>query len=126
MARAALNYSERRPLLPGSVDPDVPTAGFYRWKLARGGHPVGLRIFWGQVRDPDTGELLERWNWQAEVNGRPIDLYRVWPACACERISEAEHDHLVSLERWGRENAPHSPQANPNRPIDLLSAPLPF
>lgn len=124
--RSGLSYTERRPLLPGSVDPDVPTEGWYRWKLTRGGHPVGVRIFYGQVRDPDTGEPLERWNWQAEINDEPVDLYRVWPACAREPITEAEYRHLAELESWGRTHAPDGPQANPRRPIDLLSAPLPF
>lgn len=106
---------------------DEPTAGFYRYRLRAGAHPVGVRIWNGPPADPVTGELLDRsWRWQASVNGRAIDLDRVWPACGREPITEAEHDHLSGLETWGREHAPHGPQANPTQRIDMLSAPLPF
>lgn len=127
MSRAALDYRERRSLDRdyAGFDPDKPVAGFYRGRLVRGGHPVGIRIWYGPPLDPDTGEELDRgWRWQATANGRYIDLERVWPKCADEPITEAEHDHLTRVQAWGEAHAPDSPQANPDRPVDLLRAPI--
>lgn len=125
--RAPLIYSERRALA-GPVqgfDPDQPIAGFYRMRLTRGGHPVGIRIWYGAPLDPVTGEELDRSHrWQATANGRPFDLERAWPRCADDPITEAEHDHLCRVQAWGEAHAPDSPQANPERPVDLLRAPI--
>lgn len=126
--RAHRDYSEvpRRPFAP-SVGADVsePVAGLYRMKLRSGGVMVGIRLWHGQPPDPITGELLDRsWRWQAEANGRPIDFDRVWPACAGSAIDAAEYSHLCSLQEWGERNAPHSPEANPNKPVNWLTAPL--
>jgi hypothetical protein len=126
LSRTTLAYDARSQLAAGGFDPDVPTPGFYRTRLRKGAHPVAIHIFYGQTPDPETGEPLERWAWQARINGKPVDLYSVWPGCARDPISKAEHDHLVKLELWGREHAPDSPQANPLRPINHLTAPLPF
>lgn len=128
MSRARLVYSERRPLARGGFDPDVPTAGYYRHRLRSGGMPVAVHIFLGPVIDPETGEaMLERGErWQATVNGRPVDLYTVWPGCAREPIDEHEAAYLAERERWGRQHAPHSPEANPHKRIDPLKSPILF
>lgn len=108
---------------------DEPTAGWYKFRLVRGGHPVAVRIWHGPPHCPDTGEEMDRSHrWQASANGRQIEVDRVWPACGRDPIDEAEAQHLIGLETWGRANAPDGPQANPHRPVDLLSAatPLPF
>lgn len=129
--RASAIYTDRAS--PSATQPgynsDTPTAGHYRMALVRGGHPVGICIWHGPPHDPVTGELLDRSHrWQATANGAPIDLERVWPRCAHEPIGQAEHDHLVRLQRWGERHAPDGPQANPTRRIDLLDAatPMPF
>lgn len=126
MTRAALDYRDRRDLAPGGFDPDVPTPGFYRMRLRRGAIPVGVHIFYGQTLDPETGEPLDRWFWQATVNGEPSSVDQVWPICAKEPIDRREHDYLVESQRWGREHDPDGPYANRSRPIDLLTAPMPF
>lgn len=108
------------------VDADIPEAGFYRMRLRRGGVPVGVRIFYGQTRDPDSGEPIERWAWQATINGEPVEITRVWPTCVHEPVDQAEHDYLVSLQEWGRRHDPEGIHANPTRKVDMLSAPLPF
>ena len=33
---------------------------------------------------------------------------------------------LPSMQEWGEQHAPDGPQANPNKPIDLLTAPIPL
>jgi hypothetical protein len=107
-------------------DPDVPEAGFYKMRLRRGGVPVGVRIFYGQTKDPATGEPIERWAWQAEINGEPVEVARVWPTCAPQPVAKAEYHYLTGLQDWGRRHDPDGPQANPMRRVDLLRAPLPF
>lgn len=109
------------------IRPDVPVAGYYRMKLRRGGMYVAVRIWHGPPHDPVTGEELDRsWRFQATINGEPAELDRVWPSCAGEPITEAEAAYLTNLQAWGREHAPDSPQANPHRKVDLLSAPISF
>lgn len=125
--RSAAPYSNRHQSARSfeGFDVDQPVAGLYRMCLARGAHPVGIRIWYGPPLDPDTGEEMDRsWRWQATANGRPIDLQRVWPKCADEPIGQAEHDHLARVQAWGEAHAPDSPQANPDRPVDLLRAPI--
>ena len=110
-------------------DPDVPVPGFYRTRLRSGGVRVGVRIWFGPPKDPVTGEELDRSpRWQAEVNGKYIDLDRVWPSCARDPIDAREYAYLTKLQAWGEEHAPDSPQADPTRRVDLLSpsTPLPF
>lgn len=106
---------------------DQPIEGYYRMKLRRGAHPVGVRVWYGAPLDPVTREELDRGHrWQATINNRDIDLDRVWPLCAGARIDRAEHDYLAGLQDWAEDNAPESPQANPFKKIDPLTAPLPF
>lgn len=112
--------------LPALIDADVPVPGFYRMRLRRGAVPVGVHIHYGQTRDPETGEPLERWFWQASINGRPTPYHQVWPMCAHEPVDQREHDYLARLQGWGEANDPNGAFADPTRKVDLLRAPLPF
>jgi hypothetical protein len=106
---------------------DVPVEGYYKTRLRAGGIFVGIRIWFGPPLDPVTGEEMDRSHrWQAQANGRYIDLERVWPSCARQTCTEAEYRYLTSLQDWGEANAPNSPQAKPTTPVDLLTAPLPL
>jgi hypothetical protein len=108
-------------------DVDVPIAGLYKMKLRSGGYPVAVRIFYGPPLDPVTGEELDRgWRWQSFVNGQYHSLELCWPRCAADPITQKEADYLAKVQKWGQENAPDSPQANPHKRVDLLTAPLPF
>lgn len=128
MTRSDLTYAERKPLAPGGFDPNNPEPGFYKMRLRRGAVPVGVRIWWGPPVDPWTGEEVpERGDrLQASINGENVELERVWPSCAREPSTESEHDYLIGLQQWGQQHDPDGPHANPNKPVDLLSAPLPF
>ncbi len=132
MSRAPMDYSAPRAAPPvEAFDPDreadAPVAGFYKTKLSKGGHPVGVRIWFGPPLDPVTGEEMDRSHrWQAHANGRAIDLDRVWPFCGRHQIDEREYRYLAELQTWAERNAPDSPQANPHRRINPLTAPLPF
>lgn len=129
MSRAPLRYDQRTAPAKRfeGFDPDQPFEGHFRMRLVSGGVPVGIRIWYGPPHDPVTGEELDRsWRWQATANDKPIDLERVWPRCAGDPIGEVEHAYLVAQQRWGERHAPDSPQADPTRKVDLLSAPIPL
>lgn len=109
------------------IRPDVPVAGYYRMRLRKGGMHVAVRIWYGPPLDPETGEEMDRsWRFQAEINGRYDEIDRVWPTCAGDPIDEAEARYLIERQRWGEANAPDSPQANPHRKVNLLTAPIPL
>jgi hypothetical protein len=116
-----------KPLPPQgpAFDPDVPTAGFYRARLVRGGPFVALRFWLGLPFDPETGEELDRTpRWQCRLNGvELVDVFRFWPGCARDPISREEHDRLCDLHRTLDEASPYY---DAKRPFDRLTAPLPF
>jgi hypothetical protein len=102
-----------------------PVAGFYRTKIVSGGCDVGIKIWHGAPLDPDTGDEMDRGHrWQAHCNGSDIDLDRVWPNCGGDPIDQTEYVYLCDVQRWGEQNAPLSPQANPHQPVNLLTAPF--
>lgn len=107
------------------VDPELPSAGCYRVRLAKGAPDSAIRIWLGHSIDPATGEeMTERsFFWQCTVNGvrQPIENY--WPGCAREPISREEHDRLVERNATLDED---SPFYDARRPVDLSSAPPPF
>lgn len=109
-----------------SFDPETPVAGCYRIRLRKGGPPVALRIWRGASIDPATGEEVQERSptWQCEVNGTdrvPVD--RHWPGCARDPISREEHDRLVAASRTMN---PDSHFYDLRKPIDRLTAPMPF
>ena len=129
MSRERHNYADRAPAAvtaPG-YDPDTPVEGFYRTRLRSGAVYVGVRIWWGQPLDPVTLDPLDRsLRWNACVNGRPVDLERVWPRCADDPISGAEYAYLSTLQDWAQEHAPDTPIADPTKRVDPLASPILF
>lgn len=125
--RERLDYSTRSDVQAVGFDPDHPVAGFYRMRMRSGGTFVGVRIWHGAPHDPVTGEELDRSHrWQATVNRGLVNLDRVWPKCAADPVDEGEYQYLCTVHQWAKENAPDSPQANPMRRINPLTAPTPF
>lgn len=128
MTRDATPYNTRREWVKPEgygIAADHPVEGYYATRLRFGAVRVGVRIWYGPPHDPWTGEEMDRsWRWQAHVNGRYIEFDRVWPACVKEPIDDKEYAYLSSLQAWGEEHAPHSPHAQPNKPIDMLTAPI--
>lgn len=95
--------------------------------LRRGGVMVAIRIWYGPPLDPIDGSVLDRsYRWMATANERVIDFDRVWPACIKSPIDEAEYQHLIRTAKWAERNAPDGPHANPTKPVDHFTAPLPF
>jgi hypothetical protein len=119
------NGSKWTPPEGYGFDVDVPLSGFYRMKLRSGAIFVGIHIWFGEPLEPWTREPMQRGpRWNAECNGRYIELEYVWPKCADSPCDEAEYQYLSSLQAWGKENAPNSPQAKPHTRINLLNAPI--
>lgn len=115
------------------VRDDTPEAGWYRMKLVRNGPWCGVRIWHGAPPDPDNpGELLDRSHrWQASINDPGSHLWncsieRVWPWCAGNSISEAEYNYLLALSKHAKEHAPEMAEADPSKPINPLTVPVPF
>ena len=128
MSRAPLDYTARRaPSAASGFDVDQPVAGFFKMRMVSGGAFVGVRLWNGPPKDPVTGEELDRsWRWQAEANGSPVNLERVWPRCARDPISATEYAYLAARQDWAATNAPDSALADPRRKLDLLNLPLPY
>ena len=126
MTRGYVDYTQRTSVQATGFDVDAPVAGWYRiWPA--GALASGIRIWHGFPRDPVTGEELDRSpRWQAERDGTYVELAEVWPKAAKDPITQAEYEYLVGRVEWGRKHAPDSPQAQPRRKVDLLTAPLPF
>ena len=61
---------------------------------------------------------------EAEINGRPADVNRVWTSG--EAIDEAEYRYLMDDREHARRHRPDSPEANPERPVDFDTLPPPF
>ena len=129
MTRAALKYN-RRPIDPNRVwtgiDADIPTAGTYRIHLRRDGAPCAVRIWFGAPIDPATGEPMSETRgdrWQATLGGAPVEIERVWPACAGKPISAEEHDRLAARAFTQDTDDPFFDQ---RKPVDLRTAPPPF
>lgn len=106
---------------------DQPVAGWYGVVLVRGGPTVGARLWYGLPTDPLTGEELDRSpRWMGLRNGHECELTDLWPWCAGKAITEAQYDHLLAVHYWAAEFAPTDPAANPGKPVDPLTCPLPW
>ena len=130
MSRDATPYTQMTfaPVGQG-IDVSTPVAGYFRHRLRGGSIAGGVRIWFGPPHDPVTGEELDRsWRWQATFNGEPVELDQVWPVCAGDPISEADHAAYVRRAAWAKTNAPNSAFARPGKRWDPLSSdnPLPF
>lgn len=128
MARATLDYAARRApaARAAGFDPDAPVSGFYRHRLRAGAVYVAVRIWFGEPREPWTGEVMDRApRWNASVNGQWIEVEEVWPVCADAPISAQEAAYLTSLQAWGAEHG-HAAIADPRRRLDPLHTPLLF
>lgn len=133
MSRPLVDYATPRATIDfAGFDADKPIAGLYRHRLRSGGVAVAVEIFFGPPINPDFDpagdepEYLDRSpRWQARINGDPVEIDEVWPACAAKPIGREEADHLASLQRWGVEHG-HVALADPRRALSPLESPLMF
>lgn len=108
------------------METEEPRAGFYKKRVVKDGVYVGIRIWFGQPLDPDTGEVMDRsLRWQATLDGQLVDLESVWPWCGRDPIGRSEYERLLQLRQRSAPDDQSDPFANPRQPINLLTAPLP-
>lgn len=107
------------------VHPDQPECGWFKRKLVKGGVFVPARIWIDADVDIGTGELLDPETMLCEVDGVRRDPLEEWQWLCGEPISEAEFNYLTALHVHAQEHEPHHPAANPRKPVDWLTAPLP-
>lgn len=125
MSRDRYDYSApaASAVAAGGFDPDLPVQGFYRLRLRSGARFVGVRIWFGAPLDPVTGEEMDRSHrWQAQADGAYIEIDRVWPQCAADRIADTEYAYLLSLGQWAEQHAPAV--ADPFQRVDPLTSPI--
>jgi len=61
--------------------------------------------------------------YEARLDGKRIDIDRVWAARSLRRVSREEFEFRSGpLRRWARAN-PSAPEARPHRPVDLCAVP---
>ena len=101
---------------------DKPEPGFFKLKKARNGPWVGAIIFRPCPISPFDGYPLDRHQpLEAEVNGKPAKVDRVW--IAGKPIPEWEYRHLIDDRAYCRQFLPQAPEANPTKPVDLNELP---
>lgn len=105
---------------------DEPQAGWYKRVLVKGGVMVPARIWVYQNVDRETGELVEDELLQCEVNGQYADAQDQWSWLASNPISRAEFNYLMARIEHAVRHEPDDAFADPRRPVDLNSLPLPF
>ena len=131
-----INRADRAPprkkqFSPGRQGGDTPRPGFFTTRLIRGGPRVPARMYLGcpMVPSDDTDAGPIDWchatdrcrHLQAEVDGKPASIYRVWPGAG--PITAADFAFLSADAAWERENQPSGPKANPHDPVDWLTMP---
>lgn len=94
-----------------------PQPGFYRTRLAKGACFVPARI-WIDDTVPERPAMM-----LAEINGKPIDVWRAWTSLAGNEISREEFCHLTRVSEWAQ-TAPDAPEAQPRTAIDLATQPV--
>jgi hypothetical protein len=113
-----------------------PQPGFYVMRLRSGAPLVAVVIYQLcpiVIPQPMTiaGPHPDEWcrpldrsrRCEARLDGKRVDLDRVWTARSLRPISRAEFEFRSGpLRRWAREN-PNAPEARPYRPVDLAAIP---
>jgi hypothetical protein len=113
-----------------------PAPGFYMLRLRSGAPWVPALIFQlcpmvipqpmgvaGPHPDDWCRPLDRSPRFEARLDGKRVDLDRVWTARSLRPVSRAEFEFRSGpLRRWAREN-PNTPEARPHRPVDLGAIP---
>lgn len=134
---AARPRRERAPSKPGRpIDPNVPEIGFYKARHGKDRPFVPARVYRLCHCTPMGGEAGDPHVWcdrcdrfpppVVEVDGVIVDTLEWWPRIAGRPIPEGEFLYMTEYAAWARAHAPHLPEANPRRRIDIAAAPIPF
>ena len=120
-------YAWHRAALAGEK-PQItsePQCGWFLRRFIRFGPQVPCRIWLEQKVDPETGELTEDAVLCCDIDGRPADPEEQWSYLAGDPITEKEFEHQTAVSRYAKKRDPREPLANPRKPIDLLTIPVP-
>jgi hypothetical protein len=113
-----------------------PEPGFYVMRV-RSGAPLAPAIIYRLcpmvIPEPTTvtGPHPDEWcrpldrspRYEARLDGKRVDIDRVWTARSLRRVSREEFEFRVGpLRRWARRN-PGAPEARPHRSVDLDAIP---
>lgn len=112
------------PTVPLPLRVDVPVAGHYRVKLAKGAVWSPVKLWFGPPLDPVTGEELDRSpRWQALVRGKLWErgVLDLWAWCAGQPIGENEYEYLMAIHRHASAHEPDMPEASPREAINHLT-----
>jgi len=117
---------------------DVPVAGLYAMRLAKGGILVAVRI-WHGLPIVDGEELDRSPRWCVEIDGKtdrlekdeatgyrcrvPLDIGRAWPFCSGRPIAESEYQFLKARAAWAKDHAPAHPAAKPREAVNVRALP---
>jgi hypothetical protein len=112
---------------------DEPVAGHYKTRLTKGGPMVPVKLYFGlPVIDGEEQDRSPRWC--AIVDGETdrlekgddgyqcrvaLDPMKYWPFCGRYPISEADYRYMLDKGKWAKEWAPHRPEADPHKKIDV-------
>ena len=103
---------------------DRPVPGFFKMRLAKGAPEVAALIFIACPLDPFYGFPMDRpRHIEAMINGKPSDVDRVWLSKSV-RITQAEYEYLIADRAWAKEYAPETPEAEPNKALNILEIPI--
>lgn len=124
--------AHRRPYIPSASELErrarifCEKPGLYAVRLVKGGSEVALRIVHEPPKDPETGEPLDRsFYWSVFENGLPAygpDLVQSPRLYIGRALEQWEYDFIIADRAWARENAPHSPEADPYLSVNLRTA----
>lgn len=103
--------------------PDMPQCGFYKRKLVMGGPFVAARI-WREPYIDEFGQETDQEILRCVVGGKVKDPYQEWVRLSMNPIRAAEYEFMTSDASHARVWRPDSPQANPDKPIDLRQSPI--
>jgi hypothetical protein len=131
--------SARSPRFAARQAPRIlirPEPGFYVMRL-RCGVPLVPAVIYRLcpmvIPQPttSTGPHPDEWcrpldrspRYEARLDGKRVDIERVWTARSLRRVSLQEFEfRLGPLRQWARRN-PSAPEARPHRPVDLDTIP---
>lgn len=105
-----------------------PEPGYWLIRLRRGAPDVPACIQWEQtLHEPGRpSNRMERSPvLTGRINGEIVPWERIWFTRG-RPINQAEYDYRVALTEWAMANAPDEPAADATKPIDFLTASLPF
>jgi hypothetical protein len=141
MLRVSKGAGGSVPARPGAARPAArvlirPQPGFYVMRMRSGAPLVAVVIYQlcpmvipqptivvGPHPDEWCRPLDRSVRLETQLDGKRVDLDRVWMARSLRPVSRAEFEFRTGpLRRWAREN-PSAPEARPHRPVDLGALP---